>query len=355
MREEAGLWDEDWEQSEPEPAPTRMGRKAEERLSVGPASGTRATLRSLVGRRIPSRARAAEELQSYLRMAYSTEPVKAPARPQRVHLSTRLGLLVGGLLVLVGLVFAAFSLLSAPEVQSREASGGEVAGAAPSGNSELAQQALEKVAVRDPSRSGTAGSGAGSRAGAGRAGGIGGGAGGAAGDGGAGGGSAELTVHVTGAVVSPGLYHLPAGSRVWDAIQAAGGGSDDADLEQLNLARPIGDGEQIRIPHHGEDASQWAGAGGVAGGAGSTGAGSAGGAPDGIGGAGAAGGGAGLVNINQADAAALEALPGIGPALAARIVQYREAHGPFASVDDLRSVPGIGNAKLEGLRDAATV
>lgn len=270
-----------------------------------------------------------------------------------MQLSSRLGLVIGGLLVLVGLFFAVISLLSAPEVQSREAQAGKASSTSPHADSELGRQALEKVAVRDPSRAGSRPSAGGSAAQQGRsnAGGVTGGAnGGAAGE--AGSHPVELTVHVTGAVTNPGLYRLATGSRVWDAIEAAGGGSADADLEQLNLARPIGDGEQIRIPHQGEDASQWGASGGTGNGAGAGAGGGVGGSP---GGSGAGGGGSGLVNINQADASGLEALPGIGPALAARIVQYREAHGPFASVDDLRSVPGIGNAKLEGLRDAVTV
>ena len=150
--------------------------------------------------------------------------------------------------------------------------------------------------------------------------------------------SGSVVVHVTGAVSSPGVVTLPPGSRVTDAINAVGGASADADTEQLNLARVLGDGEQVRVPHAGEQLV----------------APDPGPSPPG----GASGGstpGGGVVNINTAGAAELEALPGIGPALAARIVEYRDGHGPFASVDDLTDVPGIGPAKLEALRSQATV
>jgi len=138
---------------------------------------------------------------------------------------------------------------------------------------------------------------------------------------------------------------LGTGSRVTDAINAAGGAAPDADAEQLNLARVLTDGEQIRVPRVGEvlpdPAPQSAGAAG-------SGTSAASGRPDG-------GGSSGSVNINTASTSELEKLPGIGPALAQRIVEYRDSHGPFASVDALTDVPGIGKAKLEALREQATV
>ncbi|WP_342664167.1 ComEA family DNA-binding protein [Actinomyces dentalis] len=156
----------------------------------------------------------------------------------------------------------------------------------------------------------------------------------------------RIVVHVVGAVVSPGVVVLADGARVADAIAAAGGAASDADTEQLNLARVLDDGEQVRVPHAGEQLA----------------APDPGPSPPGASGGGAAAGssggstpGGGVVNINTAGVSELEALPGIGPALAARIVEYRDGHGPFASVDDLTDVPGIGPAKLEALRSQATV
>ena len=163
----------------------------------------------------------------------------------------------------------------------------------------------------------------------------------------AGAAAGRIVVHVVGAVASPGVVVLADGARVADAIAAAGGAASDADTEQLNLARVLGDGEQVRVPHAGEQLV-----------APDPGPSPPGGASGGSAAAGASGGstpGGGVVNINTAGAAELEALPGIGPALAARIVEYRDGHGPFASVDDLTDVPGIGPAKLEALRSQATV
>lgn len=151
----------------------------------------------------------------------------------------------------------------------------------------------------------------------------------------------ELYVHVYGAVRAPGLYVLPAGARVVDAIAAAGGAAEGAALEGVNLARPLSDGEQLAVPTA-EELAQVPPPGGAAGASG----GEAGGE---------AGGGGGAVNINTADAAALEALPRIGPALAERIVAWREENGPFGSVDDLLAVEGIGPKVLEALRDQVTL
>lgn len=133
---------------------------------------------------------------------------------------------------------------------------------------------------------------------------------------------AEMYVHVLGAVERPGLYVLHADSRVVDALAAAGGSTDAADLAGVNLARPVEDGEQILVPVVGAVADPSA-------------------APPGD----------GTVDLNAADQAALEELPGIGPALAERIVAWREENGRFRTVDDLLAVPGIGEKVLEGLRD----
>ncbi|MFB7252373.1 helix-hairpin-helix domain-containing protein [Microbacterium sp. NPDC056234] len=141
---------------------------------------------------------------------------------------------------------------------------------------------------------------------------------------------AEVYVHVLGQVARPGLYLLEQGSRVADALAAAGGTLDDADLQAVNLARLLSDGEQIVVPQIGA-----APAPGAASGAGA--------AEDGV------------IDLNSADQAALETLPRIGPALAERIIQWRDDNGRFASVDDLLAVPGIGEKLLAGLRDKVRV
>jgi competence protein ComEA len=144
-----------------------------------------------------------------------------------------------------------------------------------------------------------------------------------------------VLVHVVGQVRRPGVVRLPAGSRVLDAVGAAGGAKPSADLNHLNLARVVTDGEQIVVPKPGELIP-------VAGPSGAPGAGtgSAGGAPAGGGSAG------GLVDLNTADAAALDALPGVGPVLSQRILDWRTQHGRFSSVDELGEVSGIGDKLL---------
>lgn len=151
---------------------------------------------------------------------------------------------------------------------------------------------------------------------------------------GAQGGEGELFVHVFGAVRSPGLYVLTAGARVVDAVTAAGGLADDAAAEGVNLARELADGEQVMVPTDEEMAS----------GAAPIGTGTGSGAPE-----------AAQVDLNAADAAALETLPGIGPALAQRIISWREENGGFASADDLLAVSGIGEKVLEGIRELVRV
>ncbi len=138
---------------------------------------------------------------------------------------------------------------------------------------------------------------------------------------------AALYVHVSGAVVAPGLYVLSAGARVIDAVAAAGGFAHAADQSAVNLARPVTDGEQLQVPEIGATAT----------------------------GAAAVPADDGLVNLNTADEAALDTLPRIGPALAQRIIQWREANGRFTAVEDLLAVPGIGDKMLESLRDLVTV
>lgn len=142
---------------------------------------------------------------------------------------------------------------------------------------------------------------------------------------------ATVLVHVLGAVARPGLYELAEGDRVVDAVAAAGGFTAEADQAALNLAQVLADAQQVQVPRVGEAPP----------------APPAGAAP------GAAAGG--LVNLNTADLAALDTLPRVGPSTAQKILDWRESNGPFASVDDLLAVSGIGEATLEGLRDLVTV
>jgi competence protein ComEA len=141
-----------------------------------------------------------------------------------------------------------------------------------------------------------------------------------------GGDAASIYVHILGQVARPGLYELRDGDRAVDVVAAAGGFTDTADPAGLNLARFLTDGEQIVVPAVGEVP---VGAPGVT--------------------------ADGKVNLNSADQAALETLPRVGPAMAQRILDWREANGPFTAVEDLLNVTGIGDKTLEGLRDLVTV
>jgi competence protein ComEA len=155
---------------------------------------------------------------------------------------------------------------------------------------------------------------------------------------------AELVVHVVGQVVRPGLVRLRPGARVADAITAAGGTRDGADIAALNLARLVVDGEQIRVPKPGESPATVGG-----GGSGGTGAGGSGG------GSGSSGGSGAPVSLNTADVAALDTLPGVGPVLAQRIIDWRTEHGRFTSVDELGEVSGIGDKLMAQLRPKVTL
>lgn len=135
-----------------------------------------------------------------------------------------------------------------------------------------------------------------------------------------------LLVHVSGAVRHPGLVALPAGARVIDAVTAAGGPTESADQGAINLAARVTDGQQVVVPKRGA-------------------------APAGAAAAPAA---SAPVSLSTATAEQLETLPRIGPALAARILAYRDAHGGFSSVDELGEVGGIGPKTLAGLKDLVT-
>lgn len=132
---------------------------------------------------------------------------------------------------------------------------------------------------------------------------------------------AQILVHVSGAVVSPGLVTVATASRVADVIAAAGGAAPGADLGSLNLAAPVHDGDQVSVPLSGDSspASEVRDAG---------------------------------IDLNRSSASELESLPGVGPVLAARIVAFREMNGPYDTIEDLLDVGGIGEAKLAAMRDA---
>jgi competence protein ComEA len=145
---------------------------------------------------------------------------------------------------------------------------------------------------------------------------------------------APMRVYVSGAVRRPAVYELPLGSIVEDAIEAAGGAASDADLDCINLALEVQDQQQVYVPRRGETSPPAPGASSGSGGGGVAGA---------------------KVNINTATAAELETLPNIGPTMAQRIVDYRQANGPFETVEDIQDVPGIGVAKFAALKDLITV
>lgn len=154
--------------------------------------------------------------------------------------------------------------------------------------------------------------------------------------------SGPMIVHVAGAVGHPGVVSVAAGARVTDAVAAAGGLRADADPDRVNLAAPLKDGERIAVPVIGQPAPAVVSGGGSPTAAGSTGNSTSATSTE-------------PINLNTASESELEELPGVGPATAAAIVAHREQSGSFSAVDDLLEVRGIGEAKLEGLRDAVTV
>ena len=136
----------------------------------------------------------------------------------------------------------------------------------------------------------------------------------------------RLVVHVVGAVRRAGLFRLPEGARVADALTRAGGPTARADLSLVNLAAPLADGQQVVVPRRGPPGSAPAGA-----------------PATGV-----------KVSLAMATVEQLDELPGIGPVTAQKIVDWRATHGPFRSVEDLDAIPGIGPARVEQLRDLVT-
>lgn len=151
---------------------------------------------------------------------------------------------------------------------------------------------------------------------------------------------APLRVYVNGAVRTPDVYLLPAGSIVKDAIQVAGGPADDADLDRINLALALYDQQQVYVPHTGEATPAAPPPSGAQ-------------PPTSAGSEDATATG-GKVNLNTATVQQLDTLPGIGPAIAQRIIDYRKAHGPFTAPEDIMNVKGIGQVTYEKLQDLIT-
>ena len=139
--------------------------------------------------------------------------------------------------------------------------------------------------------------------------------------------TALLVVHVVGEVATPGVYNMPAGSRIDDALRAAGGATPEGDLERVNLAARVADGQQIRVPRKGDNRTP-TGSGGIT---------------------------PARININAATVAELETLRGVGTVTAQRIVAYREQHGPFLSVEELREARLVSAAAFEEIKDLVTV
>lgn len=140
--------------------------------------------------------------------------------------------------------------------------------------------------------------------------------------------TAEIYVHITGRVKEPGVFRLPSGARLQDAVEAAGGLYPDADTAQINLSLKLQDEDKFHIPATGETVSDPGTASGLI--------------TD------------GLIDINHATQSELEELPGIGPALAGRIIEYREST-PFAKIEDIQNVRGIGDKLFEGMKEQITV
>ncbi|WP_432788860.1 ComEA family DNA-binding protein [Brevibacterium sp. K11IcPPYGO002] len=267
-----------------------------------------------------------------------------PVEPRRV----RLPVVVALGIATVGILCLAFFLFRPAPQHSPVGSGDDPGYGAEAGQSPAATGERGETGETGE---GTAGAAAGQEGGA---------------SGKAGEANGKVIVHITGAVNDPSVVTLKAGARVQDAVEAAGGLSAGADGEAVNLARVLADGEQIHIPAEGEEPAAGVDGAGADGtgqdGTGSSGTGGAGagggsgssGTADGSAGDNGAASGAGKVDLNTADATTLETLPGVGPVTAEAIISHRSQQ-PFAGVEDLLLVKGIGPKTFESLKDLVTV
>ena len=281
-------------------------------------------------------------MQDFIRVAYSGDHEQVE-RPYRVAMGAKAALWGGITLIALGLLIAAWQLFITSPEPSRAQTGAKTATshAQSLGTARSASAASAQASARSPAP-GPEGGGAGLASSAGPA------SSGGATSGGDAAGSGQIVVDVDGAVAHPGLYKLPPDSRVQAALAAAGGLSPQADAHRINRAAKLHDGQKLYVLSQGEStpplaASSGQGCEGQA--CTSAEGGLSGSDPE----------GQGLVNINTANAAQLTQLPGVGPAIAQKIIDYRTANGPFTSVDDLTKVPGIGAAKLAQIKSHARV
>lgn len=276
-------------------------------------------------------------MQDFIRVAYSGDHERVE-RPYRVAMGAKAALWGGMTLIAVGLLIAAWQLFITGPAPGQAQTGTKAAashsqslkGAARSAAAASAQASATIPApgpgggVTSPTSSGGATSGGDTA------------------------GSGQIVVDVDGAVAHPGLYKLPPDSRVQAALAAAGGLSPQADVHRINRAAKLHDGQKLYVLSQGESTPPQAASSdqGCEGQACIS-------ADGGV--AGSDTEGQGLVNINTANATQLTQLPGVGPAIAQKIIDYRTANGPFTSVDDLTKVPGIGAAKLAQIKSHARV
>lgn len=287
-------------------------------------------------------------MQDFIRVAYSGDHEQVE-RPYRVAMGAKAALWGGITLIALGLLVAAWQLFIAGPESGRAQTGAKAGTSHAQSLRTGVAAASAQASARSPAPASGAGNGeAGpaSSAGSGSAGGP--ASAGGATSGGDTAGSGQIVVDVDGAVTHPGLYKLPPGSRVQAALAAAGGLSPQADAHRINRAAKLHDGQKLYVLSQGESAPPLAASNGQ--GCEEQSCTSADGAD-----AGSDTEGQGLVNINTANATQLTQLPGIGPAIAQKIIDYRTANGPFTSVDDLTKVPGIGAAKLAQIKSHARV
>ena len=287
-------------------------------------------------------------MQDFIRVAYSGDHEQVE-RPYRVAMGAKAALWGGITLITLGLLIAAWQLFIAGPEPGRAQTGARAATTRAQSLGTGVAAASAQASARSPapaSGAGSGGAGLASSAGSGSAGGP--ASAGGATSGGDTAGSGQIVVDVDGAVAHPGLYKLPADSRVQAALAAAGGLSPQADAHRINRAAKLHDGQKLYVLSQGESTPPLAA---------SSGQGCEGqactSAEGGVAGSDAEG--QGLVNINTANATQLTQLPGVGPAIAQKIIDYRTANGPFTSVDDLTKVPGIGAAKLAQIKSHARV